>query len=104
VSRRVQIRWAPFARDELRDDHAWLRERSPDAAKAFAARIRAAVATLAQHPEMGPLTRDTVPPGRYRHLISGWHRIIYRIDGRVVWIVRVFDSRRDPEDLKIVER
>lgn len=48
---------------------------------------------------MGPVARDLTPYGRYRHWVSGHHRIIYRIDSETIWILRVWDARRNPDDL-----
>ena len=55
---------------------------------------------LLVHPELGPIADDLEPPDRYRSLTRGHHRLIYRIDPEVIWLLRVWDTRRDPRTLK----
>jgi hypothetical protein len=59
-----------------------------------------AIHHLEEYPEMGAAATDLLPVGRYRHYICGRHRIIYRIDSEVLWILRIWDSRRNPADLR----
>jgi plasmid stabilization system protein ParE len=99
VSRKRRIRWSRLADRDLDRDHAALREREPSAARRFAAEILRTVDQLGLHPEMGPVARDIPPVGRYRHFPVGRHRIIYRIDDGEVCILRIWDTRRDPEEL-----
>jgi plasmid stabilization system protein ParE len=96
-----RIRWAHRAGLDLDSAHAFLAERNPDAARRFAAKILGAVRDLERLPEMGVVSRDLAPAGRYRHVVCGHHRIIYRIESEVIWIVRIWDTRRNPEDLEV---
>ena len=99
--KRRRIRWARQASLDLELAHAYLEERNPEAACRFAAKILRAVEDLEQLPEMGVVSRDLKPPGRYRHVVCDHHRIIYRLDTEVIWILRIWDTRRNPEDLKV---
>ena len=99
MSRKPRLRWSRLADLDLQAAHAFLFERNPDAARRFAASILDAAERLRDHPEMGPVARDLTPYGRYRHWVSGHHRIIYRIDSETIWILRVWDARRNPDDL-----
>ncbi|MFT3773206.1 MAG: type II toxin-antitoxin system RelE/ParE family toxin [Minicystis sp.] len=92
--------WTRLADRDLEQDFAYLRERSPQTAQRFAADIFAAVEKLERHPELGPIARDITPIGRYRHLPVGRHRILYRIDDGTLLILRVWDTRRDPDELE----
>jgi plasmid stabilization system protein ParE len=76
-----------------------LEERNPAAARRFASGILRAVESIGKHPEIGAVTSDLVPHGRYRHLVRGHHRIIYRLTPEVIWILRIWDARRNPTDL-----
>lgn len=99
MSRKPRLRWSRLADLDLQAAHAFLFEKNPDAARRFAAGILEAVEGLRDHPEMGAVARDLAPLGRYRHWVSGHHRIIYRTEPEVIWILRVWDARRNPEEL-----
>ncbi len=56
---------------------------------------------LANNPHAGErewLLEDA--PYEYRRLVADDHKIIYRIDGDTVWIVDVWDCRRNPSTLR----
>lgn len=36
----------------------------------------------------------------HRRIISGHYKIIYRIEGEIIFITDVFDSRQDPSEMK----
>lgn len=97
---RHKIRWSRLADLDLQSAHAYLEERNPAAARRFAAKILRVVDSIKRHPEIGAVALDLLPAGRYRHLVSGHHRIIYRIETELILILRVWDSRRNPADLK----
>lgn len=56
---------------------------------------------LEELPYLGVEWRDLEPPGRYRHLVVGKFRVIYRVDkpSERVLILRVWDTRQDPHKL-----
>jgi plasmid stabilization system protein ParE len=99
VSRKPEIRWSRLADLDLESAYAFLAERNPEAARRFAADVLEAVTRLRDYPEMGNIARDLSPRGRYRHWVCGHHRIIYRADSETIWILRVWDARRNPDDL-----
>jgi len=37
----------------------------------------------------------------YRYLVEGNHKIIYRIEGLKVLIVRIFDTRQSPDKMRL---
>ena len=76
-----KIVWSRLADLDLESAHAYLAERSPEAACQFAADILDAVGRIERHTEIGR------------------HRIIYRVAEGAVVILRVWDARRRPEDL-----
>jgi plasmid stabilization system protein ParE len=99
MSRRKPIRWSRQAELDLQSAHAYLNERNSAAAQRFAIEILETVDRIQRHPQIGPVAADLVPRGRYRHVLWKRHRIIYRIDGELIWILRVWDCRRNPADL-----
>ena len=55
---------------------------------------------LRENPELGPVHPDLVPGGRYRYLVVSHYMLIYRLaDGDVVLVLRVWDTRQDPDRL-----
>lgn len=100
MSRKRPVRWSRLADLDLQSAHAYLEEHSPSAARRFAAEILDALEHIQAHPEAGAVAADLLPPGRYRHWVCGRHRIIYRIDDDLIWVLRIWDSRRNPADLK----
>jgi plasmid stabilization system protein ParE len=99
VSRKPGIRWSRLADLDLQSAHSYLLGRSPQAARRWAAEILDAVESLRTHPALGVVARDLSPIGRYRHLIVTNHRIIYRLDDEVIWILRIWDTRQNPAAL-----
>ncbi len=100
MSRR-RIVWAKVARRDLYVLVDYLAERSPRAALGVLNRIEAAagqLVTLAARgrvvPELARLhIRD------YRELVIAPYRLVYRSAGNRVFILGVFDSRRNLEDV-----
>ncbi len=95
-----KLRWQDAAVRDLEETHAYLSEHDPEAGRRFAVTILEAAEQLLIHPELGPIAHDLRPRDRYRSLTRGHHRLIYRIDREVIWLLRVWDSRRDPRTLK----
>jgi plasmid stabilization system protein ParE len=85
----------------FRDHFQWIRERSPQGAAAWRARIIKAVQSLETSPERHPLARESAAfPVEIRCLLSGKNRsafrILYQIKGNEV---RVLAIRRPSQDL-----
>ena len=100
MSRRA-VRWTEPAFRDLRNAHDYVRRHNPEAARRFAGNVRKAVTHLRDHPEMGPVHQDLLPIGRYRYLVVGAFLVIYRLadDNNVIIVLRVWDSRQDPDRL-----
>jgi plasmid stabilization system protein ParE len=100
LSRKRPVRWSRLADLDLQSAYTYLEERSPSAARRFASEILQALEHIQEHPEAGAIAADLLPRGRYRHWVCGRHRIIYRLEGNLIWLLRIWDSRRNPQDLK----
>jgi plasmid stabilization system protein ParE len=100
LSRRRSIRWSRLADLDLQAAHAFLEKRNPSAAQRFAREILEALAHIEAHPEAGAVAADLLPRGMYRHWICGHYRLIFRMDEDWIWLLRIWDSRRNPEDLR----
>ena len=97
------LRWHSAAVADLEEAHGYLFERNPEAAQRFAIAVLEAAERLQDFPEIGAVARDLRPLGRYRHWIYSHYRLIYRIDGELIWLLRLWDSRRNPQDLRVGE-
>ena len=56
--------------------------------------IREKAHLLADHPMLGLVDMDLLEP--YRSIVVLYWKLIYRINGDQIIIVRVFDARQDP--------
>jgi plasmid stabilization system protein ParE len=66
----------------------------------FAKGVLNAVRRARDFPDIGTPLRELDPAGTYRAVLAIWYyRVVYRVDGEIVWIVRIWDSRRDPSTL-----
>ena len=99
----MRVEWTERAFSDLEAAYSYIDERNPSEAHRFFRGMFAAVKELESFLEMGPLVFDVEPAGFYRQLVRGHHRVFFRIEGEVVLIVRVWDSRRDPRTLEVSE-
>ena len=86
--------------------YEYLERRSPQRALKWFAEIERQAQTLTQHPSRCAVIPETDEIGvEYRHLIYGEYRTVFRIDGSVVYIVRVIHGARllDTESLETRE-
>lgn len=97
AARSKKLRWSRLADLDLQSAHDFLAELNPQAAQRLAADILRALELLQRHPEGGAIAADLRDRGPYRHWPVGRHRIIYRVDGELIWILRIWDTRRNPE-------
>ncbi len=58
---------------------------------------------IEEHPELGAVADDLVSHGSFRRLPSPPYRVIYRLTESEIWIARIWDTRRDPSDLRVLE-
>ena len=90
----------------FREHFQWIRERSPQGADAWRARIIEAIKSLENSPERYPLARESAAfPVEIRCLLSGKNRSAFRIlyqikdnEVRVLAIRRPSQDLMDPED------
>ena len=100
-----RVVWTRTAEADLEAIVDFIADDSVDAALAVFMRIRERAATLYNFPGKGRVVPELHLHGiiQYRELILSPWRIIYRIDGTMVYVTAVFDSRRNLEDL-LLER
>lgn len=102
MSKRGKPEWTHAA---LRDLDVIVRfyrsNRAKSATKKLTLELKQAAVAIAAMPEAGAVALDLEPVGKYRHVVVGPYRIIYRIDGPAVIILRVWDARKDPASIQV---
>jgi len=90
----ARIVWSATARDDLRDITLHIAADSRTYARSFALRLRGSVERLARFPKSGrQVPEDT--SRRYREIIVGNYRVIYRSTEDEVVVVTVLHGARD---------
>ncbi len=94
----------PAAERDVGRVFAYFEERSTSGARSMVRRIVQAVDMLSTHPELGRVAEDIEPVGRFRSVVAAPYRVIYRVEGERLLVVRVWDTRRDPAALSVPEQ
>ncbi len=95
------VEWAAVAKRDLLAIVEYLVERSPNAAAATLERLEKRAATLNRNPARGRVIPELarIQLRDYRELVIRPYRLLYRIAGRKVVVLGIFDSRRNLEDI-----
>lgn len=95
-----KVIWSSRSLNDLDRAHDLLSEQSLKAANQTVETILERVIQLEQFPESGQVELSLAHRKKeHRYLVSGHHKIIYRIEKRKILIVRVFDTRQNPSKL-----
>jgi len=97
----MRVEWTALALADLEGIIDHYAEFGEAAARKIVKPILKSTARLSILPHLGVESRDLAPLGRYRHLVQGQYRVIYRVDENlgVVFVLRVWDTRQDPHRL-----
>ena len=87
------VRWTQRAKGDLQEVYDFIARDSPRAADALVERIIHATERLAAYPESGRIMPE-FPSLPYREVIVGNYRVLYRVEGEVVWVAAVVHGRR----------
>lgn len=95
------VLWAAGAEADLLGIIDFIALERPEVARELLRKLKAAAARLERTPERGRFLPELQAQGiaRYCELVVASWRIIYRVDGRRVYVLAVIDSRRNIEDL-----
>jgi toxin ParE1/3/4 len=59
------------------------------------------ISTLLKHTKLGQIEEDLHELDKnHRRLVYKHYKIVYRIEGDIIYITDIFDSRQDPEKIK----
>lgn len=93
--------WSEAAEDDLIDIIEYLSANNPSNALRVFRQIKQKAKSLCSSPNRGRIVPELRDQGisLYRELIIPPWRIIYRVSEKTVYILSVFDSRRNMEDI-----
>jgi plasmid stabilization system protein ParE len=90
---RVSI--ARAAENDIEEAWSFIAQDSPEAADSFIGRIEKQIETLEIFPDRCPLIPENEILGtRYRHMIYGDYRTVFRVARRTVYVLRVIHGAR----------
>jgi plasmid stabilization system protein ParE len=95
MSIRFAVSFSKKAEEDLEEIWSFIAVDNPDNATKFVLNLEKQVETLSRFPERCPLIpENAVLRGKYRHLIYGDYRSIFRLKGKTVYIIRIVNSAR----------
>ena len=97
----MKIKWNPSARADMRQVARYVnRMFGRKARQGFIMRVQDTEQLILHQPNIGiidPLYADR--PQTYRSIIvNGLNKIVYRVDGDIIYIVDFWDTRREPKN------
>jgi toxin ParE1/3/4 len=101
MRKQYEVVWTKIAEEDLIAIIKYIQSDNPTAAKDSLQKLKAKSSNLDSLPERGRIVPELRQQGilQYRELIVPPWRIIYRISGDFVYVLAVFDSRQNIEDV-----
>ena len=101
----MKVIWTELAKSQLKEACQYYKEiASAKVAASIKSKIYEKTRKLSRFPEIGQRENNPlVAAMNYYYLISGNYKIVYRIipKEKIVLIAAVFDTRQDPDDLRV---
>lgn len=96
-----KVRWTSNAKENLLNIVAYIKEDSPTIAREIYQKIKKKVNSSSFFPLKGRVVPELQKEGitMYRELISSPWRIMYKVDSDTIYIMAIFDSRQNVEEL-----
>ncbi|MBI2985788.1 MAG: type II toxin-antitoxin system RelE/ParE family toxin [Deltaproteobacteria bacterium] len=92
---RFEVRVTKSAETDIEEIKSYIAADSPSEAIKFVLHLEKQVHTLERFPERCPLIPENELLGtRYRHLLFGEYRTIFRVSGKRVYVLRVIHGAR----------
>jgi plasmid stabilization system protein ParE len=89
----VRVLWTEQAFARLAEIETYIAADDPAVARRFIARLIERASRLAKTPQMGRWVPE-LPESKLRELIEGNYRIVYRVRGKTVQVLTVFEGHR----------
>lgn len=96
-----KVLWTETALKSLDDIFRFIATKSKSAAKKQIYKILSRENQLVNQPFSGQMQVLNNLTSDYRFILEGNHKIIYHIEDKTVYIDLIFDTRQDPEKLKV---
>ena len=92
---KFRVRITRTAERDIEEAWTFIAQDSAEEAEEFIRRLEEQIATLESFPERCPLISENEILGtRYRHLLYGSYRSVFRIAGRTVYVLRIIHGSR----------
>ncbi|MCL7488898.1 MAG: type II toxin-antitoxin system RelE/ParE family toxin [Desulfobulbaceae bacterium] len=101
MSSQYNVFWTSAAESDLSNIIFYIAEESPVNARTIFDKIQEKASSLRQFPERGRIVPELQDQGvnLYREIIVSPWRIVYRISEKKIYVLTVFDSRQNAEDV-----
>ena len=101
MSKAYKVQWTSNAKEDLLNIVAYIKEDSPTIAREIYLNIKKKAHSSNLFPLRGRVVPELQKGGitMYRELISSPWRIMYKVDNDTVYIMAIFDSRQNVEEL-----
>lgn len=92
---KFHVRITRSAERDLEEAWTFIAQDSPEEAERFIHRLEEHIETLERFPERCPLIPENEILGsRYRHLLHGDYRTVFRTGGKTVYVLRIIHGSR----------
>ena len=101
MSKIYKVRWTSNAKEDLLSIVAYIKEDSPTIARDVYQKLKSKAHSSNFLPLRGRVVPELQKEGitMYRELISSVWRIMYKVDNDTIYIMAIFDSRQNVEEL-----
>lgn len=101
MKQKYQVLWSNVAENDLKSIIEYIADDNPSNAIKILKKIKKKAASLYNLPERGRIVPELRDQGilLYRELVIPPWRILYRVSENNVYVLSVFDSRRNIEDI-----
>ena len=102
--RRLPAFWSARADSDLDEIYSYWHRESPAAAADLASALLDTLENLEEFPEMGSAVPERIAGKTYRSLKCRRYRIYYRVEEERLVIIRLWDTRQNPNRLALDEQ